>query len=130
MNAKHIGAAAVVTGLLLLVTSFIWPALDNPRSEWTDEDAEAHQDLVKRVHAGHYATADARRRANVHGGDPPDGAALVEHRENVRQLDELNTKLNEAREGPRRIANILKWSGAGVLAVGVIVLLASRGKTA
>lgn len=130
MKTEQIGAAAAGVGLLLVVVALIWPSVDDAQSRWSDADAEAYQETVARAHVGAYLEARARSRSSVHGDEPVDPERLQQHREDVETLKKLNARLQDAREQPYRIAGIMKWSGAGLVAVGTVVLLVGRNKTA
>ena len=130
MKAEQVGAAATLVGLLLVVAAAVWPSIDDPRSEWSDEDAQVYQETIARVHEGAYLEARAQDRPSVHGRKMPDPDRLMQHREDVKTMDQLTERLNTAKARPYRIAGILQWSGAGLVAVGVGVLLAGRSRNA
>lgn len=128
MKAEQIGAGAAAVGLLFVVAALVWPSVTSGRSSWTDADAEAYQETVSRAHVGAHLEARQQSRATMHGGEPIDPERLLQHREDMKSLKALKAKLDAARERPFRIAGILKWSGAGLVVVGVAVLVVSRSR--
>jgi hypothetical protein len=99
MRMQAIAGVAIVAGLLLVVLSLLWPTLYDPRVEWTDEDAQAYQETVARVHGGEKLTASGQ---------------------------DLKSRLESARERPYRVARVLRWSGAGLVVLGVVGFLLGR----
>jgi hypothetical protein len=99
MNMQYVAGGAVVAGVILVALSFAWPAVYDPQREWTDEDAKAYQETVARVHGGGELNSES---------------------------EELKARFESAREKPGRIAGALKWSGAALVALGVVGLLVRR----
>jgi hypothetical protein len=126
MNTQAVAVGALVVGLVLVVLSFVWPSVHDPRGQWTDENATAHQAAVARVHVGGYLTAGARGGGQMQAGERVDPDLLRKHEQDVKELESLTAKLESARQGPYRIAGILKWSGAGLVALGCISVLVCR----
>ena len=128
VSAEQLGAAAALVGLLMVVAAIIWPAVNDSRGQWTDEKAKVYQEKVARAHEGTYLEAEARGGSR-HGRQPVDPERLLEHREDVKALGKLKAELEIARQRPSRIAGILKWSGVGLVVIGVVVLLAGRSRS-
>lgn len=99
LSRQHLCAAAVVVGLLLVILSLVWPLLRDSQSAWTSEDAKEYEETVARVHAGEQLTDRGKQ---------------------------LESKLESARRRPDRVARVLKWSGAGLVALGAVGLLLRR----
>jgi hypothetical protein len=126
LKAEQIGAAAAAVGVILVVAAMLWPLVYNPRRQWSDEDAKAYEETVARVHVGAYVTAQSTRPARMHSHGTPDPERLRQHQQDVQTLAALKARLDAARESPFRVASLFKWSGVGLVAVGLVVLFAGR----
>jgi hypothetical protein len=128
MTLQQVSVTTVLAGLVLVVAAIVWPSFHKPSTEWTDEDARVYEETVVRVHEGAHLEARTRGPVRMHGGKPVDPARLAQHRQDVEALEGLKNRLENALQRPRRIAGVLKWSGAGLVVVGAVMLLGARSR--
>jgi hypothetical protein len=108
---------AIAIGFLLLVGSSVSSRLFPATSTWTEEKASRSADVKARLaYLGGVVNSRAPR---MHGGLDP-VSAKAEFDALKTENEQLNAEFQTAHDRPNTIAWMLKWSGIGVLAVGVV----------
>lgn len=101
-----------LAGSFLLAAGLLWPAIADPRANWSPEQAQA------------YAEVSASLHESAHGH--PESVSKEEYEAIRERFSSMKTELEGAREKPKRIALLLKWGGAALAAGGVLVMLGQR----
>jgi hypothetical protein len=138
--AKSLPTILVLAGIVLLGVSWILPTVVGGRRAWTDEDAKLYEQANTERHRARTeygvalerlppAAAKAVETESTGGNagsalNTPEGAKLRATSERVVEADEryraLEAKLQRAQDGGLTAADILKWVGIAVIAIGVI----------
>ena len=110
---KLLSSLLVVGGILLLGVSFLWPAVDNGSSTWTDDKAAEYQEVSARLHG--LSFRDLNKAENK---------KLFDEAES--QYRALDDQLQNARTRGSRTAFWLKIVGGVLAAVGGVGYLLQR----
>lgn len=105
----------VGVGVLLVVLSLVWTQIFTGESSWTPEKAEQWAEVKDRLHNLSFI---------VNSPEPPRRHASMEEAkaeyDKVKEMaNQLRSEFENAYDGPRTTATILKWSGVSVLLVGI-----------
>jgi hypothetical protein len=112
----------VLTGLVLIALSVVWPSVSTSRSGWSDDKALAYQSASAEMH---------RLSMQAAGGEPEQQTRAFrdELAEAEARYAELRAELDAARGRPGRIAAVLRYTGI-LLLIGGVAGLAWRGEAA
>lgn len=109
-----VGPAMLAAGLVGVGASAIAPEAALRTVSWTEEDAVEHQRASEELHrlsftdSGDKEAQDALRAARV-------------------QFADLDGRLIEAADAPRRWRGVLRWGGVLLCVVGSVLTLGTRG---
>jgi hypothetical protein len=122
---KALPVIAVGVGAALLAVSFLWVTLFPATSAWTDEKSERMSDLGVQAHKLVGQLEIAKTTPSMHGGR---SAAEIdaEFKQVNSELAQLRDELQGKVDGPRSIARIFRWAGVVCLAIGAVIMMASR----
>ena len=122
---KTAAPVAIGLGILLLALSILWPILFPPTRTWTDEKSRRLKELSGKVQYAMGKLELAQSRPNMTGGENP--AELKKKAdEMMSELKVLQDEFSSAKDSPETISTILKWSGIGVMIVGIVGHLAVK----
>src|SRR5262245_23809770 len=136
----------VLAGIVLLGISWVLPTLVGGRHAWTDEDAKQYEQANTERHRARTEYGVALERlpraaakaveaestgCNTGSSlNSPAGAKLRATSDRVVDADEryrvLEAKLERAQAGGLTAADVLKWIGIAVIAIGVIGYYTTR----
>jgi len=123
----------ILIGAICLLISLLWPAIPDPRANWTDEKSAALANTDLELHSLSHALIDGMEHA---AGDPthihtpgeisdPRITALEMERAGQRHAA-LQAELEAARQIPAGWHLLLGLVGAAMLTLGVAMAIASR----
>jgi hypothetical protein len=121
MKAAMFGAIGV--GFLLLVASSVWTSLFPATSSWTPEKAERSAQVKDRL--SNLGPIVNSPRISMHSGADR-GALQAEFEQLVKENEQLNADFQSAYDRPNTTSRILKWSGIGLAAIGIVGWFAVR----
>jgi hypothetical protein len=120
-----LSTAAVVVGVVLLLTSVIWGIMFPPSSGWTEEKSLRLQELSQRAHILGGQRGAANEKPSMHGGKS--AAELNEEFKQVTaELEKLGAEAEGRIEAPKTAASILRWAGIAFVVAGGLVVFATR----
>jgi hypothetical protein len=103
-------------GFLLLVLSVAWTQIFPPERRWTEEKSMRMSEVKSRLSN---IAPIINSPARMHGGE--DVATLkAESIKLEKEFQQLKADFESATEQPKTIANIFKWSGIAIAALGII----------
>ncbi len=132
MKLMHAMSALVIGGALLVVVSFVWPALVGGRNAWSDKQAKEHAELSAEGH--HLRHAQAEGPAGHDKTHPSKSAKEKQKeyeaaREKVdRRFAEVNADLRSAQNRGATTALVLRILGVVCTVVGGAGYFALRNK--
>jgi hypothetical protein len=121
MDAMRMGLiiSAIGAGLILFMLSLFWLTLFPGTSRWTPEKAEQWAKTKDRLHNLSFIVHSDQQPRRF-----PNKQAAQEEYERVKAAAErLRADFESAYDAPRTTANVLKWSGIALLAVGIVAHL-------
>jgi hypothetical protein len=122
---KAIAPPVIGFGFCLLLASVLWPLLFPATRSWTDEKSRRLKELSSKAQMAMAKVEWAERKPNMTGGENP--AVLKEQAaEMMAELSALQTEFTSAVDGPQTMSAILKWSGVGAMALGIVGYLATK----
>jgi len=116
---------AIGLGLVLLLLSVLWPVLFPATRTWTDEKSRRLKELSGKTQYAVGKLEYAKSKPNMLGGESP---AVLQQKadELMQELEGLQNEFASAKDSPQTISTVLKWSGVGTMALGVIGYLATK----
>ncbi|MEX0612400.1 MAG: hypothetical protein WD738_12000 [Pirellulales bacterium] len=110
----------LLTGLVLIALSVIWPKVSSGRSAWTDEKALAYQSASAELH---------RLSMQAAGTEPENQTRELQDKlaGAESKYAELRAELDAVRGRPARIATVFRYVGIVLLVGGVLALVARVG---
>lgn len=131
MKQGTVALAVFGLGVVLVVVSFVWPALGTSASGWTEQDGQNFEEVKLKRNQLHYKVSGSGRGEVIHGAQTAGGDALVAVRKEYEQVDQeynrLQERLNSAKDRPHAWATIFKWSGITLAVVGAVLLASQSG---
>ena len=115
---------AVGLGFLLLLLSLVWPQLFPGSSSWTPEKAEQWAKVKDRLHNLSFVV-NAPPGAQVRGRQDLE-SARAEYDKIKEASVKLQAEFESAYDSPRTTATVLKWTGIGFCALGVVGWYATK----
>ena len=114
-------------GLLLVGLSMVWTQIFDGSSAWTQEKDAQWTKTKDRLHVLSFAVhAPPGSERSGRLGKPEDVKAEYDR---VKEANEaFKAEFDEAYNGPKRMAAMLKWSGVAIAAVGAVGAFATRPK--
>ncbi|TWT72699.1 hypothetical protein Pla123a_39980 [Posidoniimonas polymericola] len=102
-------------GVVLFVLSLVWTQIFTGESRWTPEKADQWAEVKDRLHNLSFivnSPEPPRRHASRE-------EAQAEYDKVKAMANQLRSEFENAYDGPRTTATVLKWSGVGVLVLGI-----------
>jgi hypothetical protein len=115
----------IAVGFILLIISGFWVAWFPGTSTWTMEKNERYADVKDRMHNLGFMLNDVNVRSNMHSGNDR-GTVKQEFDTLKKEYDELSSEFMSAHDSPRTVATVLKWSGIGLAALGLVGYYAAK----
>jgi hypothetical protein len=121
-----LSTAAVVIGLVLLLTSLICGVVFSASSGWTEEKSLRMRELSEKAHVLGGQIEGGQTRPNLHGGR--NIADLeAEYKQVTAELKQLGDEAEGKIEAPKTASRILRYSGIAFVIAGGLVIFANRG---
>jgi hypothetical protein len=122
---SNVMLGAIGLGVVLLMLSGLWGTLFPATSNWTPEKERRWQTVKARIHTLSFHVG-ATSPANL-----PRGMTPTTIKNEFEALQKENAQLQEdytsAADGPKVVAGILRWTGIGIAAVGIVGWMGVRG---
>jgi len=115
--------ALIAAGAALVIAAALWPVARDPRTAWSEADAQRRTELGIAVHGLSHEMAHAPGEGKNH--DELAGKLDAARRE----YDEANRDLEDARDRFNRPAWWLRWSGCACLSLGILGFYTLRART-
>jgi hypothetical protein len=106
-------------GFLLLILSYFWVSWFPGNSTWTREKEEGWSKVKVRMHNIGFTLSDPKTSTSMHSG-PDRGTAKAELDQLKKEYDQYATEFQSAYDRPRTASKYMKWSGIGLVALGLI----------
>lgn len=116
---------AIVGGVLLLVTGFLWGNIFPPAAAWSPELDSKLSELGSELKGLGFRLAEAQANPSMHRGENP-AEIKLKHDEVKAEYDALYTQFESARDRPASTGNALKWVGIIVAGIGALFVFAGR----
>jgi predicted negative regulator of RcsB-dependent stress response len=113
-------AITLLSGLVMVLLSFVWPAISIGQSAWSDEKAAEYQS----------ASADVHRLSMQAGSAAPEDQSRAQQdalADAQSKYASLRAELDAAREQPARFAKVIRYAGIVLLVGGLIGLARNSG---
>lgn len=117
--------AAVAVGALLVAISLVWGLVFSAESRWTPEKSAQMAKLADEVHLLMFKAAEAKERPNMQGGENP-GEVIANYKAKQAELEVMKGEFENIKDGPGTTANLLRWTGIGLVLAGGVASMATR----
>jgi hypothetical protein len=114
---KSAVAAVIGVGFVLFALSALWTTIFPPQARWTEEKAKRSADVKTRLHNLAFIV-NAPKPSLQKGQDL--GELKAEFEQLKKENQQLNADFESAAETPQTISKVLRWSGIGLAAIGLI----------
>lgn len=114
---KVVTFSAIGLGLLLLIVGSLWATLFSAESAWTEEKSLRQIEVQTRL--SNLGPLVNSTKPRMHAGADP-ATLKTEFDALMKENDQLNAEFESARDNPRKASKLLRWSGVGLMAIGLI----------
>ncbi len=108
----------LLAGIALISLSFLWPSLPLGKPAWSEDQAKDYQSASATLHGLSHKYENELNRAK-------NGALPAEFQQAKDKYDHLRQQLDEARQGPSRLATLLFCGGILFSLVGAAIYFSS-----
>ena len=116
-------AILVVIGMVLLALSFVWGFIFPASQGWTDEKATRMTDLSNQGRQLLIQANNAKYKPKPGGPSPEEVRAKYDAVK--AELNELKKEFEGIRDSPKTASRYLLWSGAALILVGGMAVMAA-----
>lgn len=109
----------------MMICSVIWPVLFPATRTWTDEKSRRLKELSGKTQFLMGKIEYAKSNPSMTRGENP--AEMKQRADKMMaELKTLQDEFSGAVDSPKTVSTVLKWSGVGVMALGVVGYLATK----
>jgi hypothetical protein len=108
----------LLAGIALILVSFLWPSLPIGKPAWSEDQAKEYQSASATLHGLSHKYENELNHAK-------NGALPTEFQQAKDKYEHLHQQLNEARQGPSRLATLLFCGGILFSLVGAAIYFLS-----
>jgi len=131
-------ALFAVAGVLLLIVGFLWPTVDDPRRNWTDDQADEYTAASLALHQATHSHSPDNDPSGDHAGHDHaghdhaghDDAGGDRYEQNLaaahQRFEQIKQQLESARQGPQNMAFWLKFIGGTLVGLAALTLALQR----
>ena len=110
------------------MASVLWKVWFPPTRIWTEEKSQQLSELGSETNRLKFALIQSRQSPSMHRGRNP--AEVQSEYDKVRaKYDQLYQEFSGARDNPKTMAKILRWSGISCFFLGAIFMFVFRQDT-
>jgi hypothetical protein len=108
----------LLSGIALILVSFLWPSLPIGKPAWSEDQAKEYQSASATLHLLSHKYENELNHAR-------NGALPTEFQQAKDKYEHLRQQLDEARQGPSRLATLLFCGGLLFSLVGAAIYYSS-----
>jgi hypothetical protein len=126
---KLLGSFAAVTGLVVLVLSFLWTSFFPPEDSWSIEQAQAHRQASAKYHELQHTIGGPSRVQKGRAETTKPRPTKADLDAAKREWEEVESARRAAQESGKQTAWWLRLSGVALATIGAVALLLNKKKS-